>query len=79
MAYEILDIVLGFTKGVNRERYIGFQRALGREPLPDPKWVKELRLQLVNELPRFRALTGHPNAGIAESAGLILDELSAKV
>jgi hypothetical protein len=74
---EILDMILGFAKGVNRKRYLDFQKCVGRDPMPDPKWVIKLRALLVNEADRFRALGAHPNADIAESANAILQELSA--
>ena len=77
LVYEIVDIILGFAKGVNRMRYVDFQRALGREPQPDPEWVVALRALLVNESHRFQRLAGHSNADIAESATSILQEISA--
>jgi len=76
LVYEILDIILGFAKGVNRKRIVDFLRALGHEPRPDPEWVIALRVLLVNEANRFRMLAAHSNPGIAESANSILQELS---
>jgi hypothetical protein len=77
LVYEILDIILGFAKGVNRKRHMDFQHTLGREPLPDPEWVIALRGLLVNAADRFNALGAHSNVDIAESANSILQELSA--
>jgi hypothetical protein len=76
LVYEILDIILGFAKGVSRKRHVDFQKALGREPQPDPEWVIALRTRLVNESDRFRMLGTHSNSDIAESANAILQELS---
>ena len=78
LVYEILDIILGFAKGVSRNRYVDFQKALGREPQPDPEWVIALRMLLLNEAERFRALGTHSNSYIAESANSIVQELSAE-
>jgi hypothetical protein len=77
LVYEILDIILGFAKGVSRKRYVDFQKALRREPQPDPEWVIALRTLLVNEADRFRVLGTHSNSDIAESANSIVQELSA--
>ncbi|MGE3808501.1 MAG: hypothetical protein AB7K24_27875, partial [Gemmataceae bacterium] len=78
LVYEILDIILGFAKGVSRKRYVDFQKALGREPQPDAEWVIALRTQLLNEAERFKAFRTHSNSGIAEEAESILQELSAE-
>jgi hypothetical protein len=78
LVYEILDIILGFAKGVSRKRYVDFQKALGREPQPDPEWVIALRALLLGEADRFRSLRTHSNSGIAEEAESILQELSAE-
>jgi hypothetical protein len=77
LVYEILDIILGFAKGVNRKRYVDFQKALRREPQSDPEWVIALRARLTDERDRFRVLGNHSNADIAESANAVLQELSA--
>lgn len=77
LIHEILDIILGFAKGVNRKRHVDFQKSLGRQPLLDPEWLIALRRLLANEEDRFKALGAHANADIAESATAILQELSA--
>ena len=77
LVYEILDIILGFAKGVNRKRSVDFQKALGRKPQPDPEWVIALRAGLTTERDQFRVLGNHSNADIAESANAVLQELSA--
>ena len=77
LEYEILDIILGLAKGVNRKRHVDFRKSIGREPLPDPEWVIALRGLLVNAADRFKALGAHSNADVAESAHSILQELSA--
>lgn len=79
LVYEILDIILGFAKGVNRQRYVDFQKGLGREPLLDPEWLSELRAQLLYESHRFLALEANQNADIAELANILLEELSVEV
>jgi hypothetical protein len=76
LVYEILDIVLGFAKGVSRKRSVDFQRALGREPQPEPEWVTALRTLMLKETERFKALCAHSNSDIAVSADSILQELS---
>lgn len=77
LVYEILDIILGFAKGVNRKRHGDFQKSLGRAPQPDPEWVIALRAILLDEAQRFRAIHSHSNPEIAELADSILQELSA--
>src|SRR5205823_2156421 len=49
MTVELLDIMLGFALGVNRERVVGFQRSLGREAPPEEQWVADLRAALLAE------------------------------
>ena len=46
MTVELLDILLGFTIGVNRQRAVDFQRSLGREAPPEEQWVVDLRAGL---------------------------------
>jgi hypothetical protein len=77
LVYEILDIILGFAKGLNRKRRVEYLKRLGRDPLPDPPWVMALRALLVNETNGFRVLAANANADIAELADSILQELSA--
>lgn len=75
LVVEILDIVLGLAKGVNRREYESFQRSEGREPRPDPEWIIELRGLLLKEDDRFNALSTHSNSEIGEFASAVLQEL----
>lgn len=78
LTLEILDILLGFALGTNRQRSMAFQEACGRDvPLPEPDWVKTLRLRLLAEVARFRKLALHANRDIADYAKRIVEELSA--
>jgi len=79
LAPEILDIILGFAKGVNRQRRSEYLAALGRKAYSDPEWVIELRARLGNESGRFTELGSHSNANIAELANSIVQELSETV
>jgi hypothetical protein len=79
LAAEILDILVGFALGTNRKRSIDWQKACGRDvSLPEPAWVASLRLRLLAEVPRFRKLSEHANADIADPARRILEELAAE-
>jgi hypothetical protein len=76
MAVELLDIVLGFAIGVNRRRFLEFQRSRGRtELVPEEQWIADLRAALVGELPRFEGLATSSDEEIAGFAGRIVVEL----
>ncbi len=78
MTVELLDILLGFAIGVNRQRALDFQRSLGRtELVHDEPWVAELRAALLAELPTFRGLATSPEEDVADFAEQIVAELSA--
>jgi hypothetical protein len=78
LTVEILDILLGFALGTNRQRSVAFQKACGRDvPLPEPEWVAGLRLRLLAQAPRWRKLAEDANEDIADFARRILEELSA--
>jgi hypothetical protein len=76
MAVELLDIFLGLAIGVNRQRFLEFQRSRGRTELaPEEQWTAELRAALVSELPRFEGLPALSDEEIADCAGRIVAEL----
>ena len=76
LTVEILDILLGFAIGVNRDRAIEYRAGMGHhEPYVESDWVAELRSLLLAELPRFRQLSSHNNEEIADFAADILEEL----
>ena len=76
MTVELLDILLGFAIGVNRQRAADFQRSLGRtEVAPEERWVAELRAALLAELPRFRRLAAAADEDVADFAEGIVAEL----
>jgi hypothetical protein len=76
LAVELLDILLGFAIGVNRRRFLEFQRSRGRTaPVPEEQWVADLRAALVGELPRFEGLAGSSDEEVADFAGQIVAEL----
>lgn len=78
MAVELLDILLGFAKGVNRRRFLEFQRSRGRTELPpEEQWISDLRTALVGELPRFDELASSADEEMADFAGQIVAELRA--
>jgi hypothetical protein len=75
---ELLDILLGFAIGVNRQRAVDFQRLLGRTDVaPEEQWVANLRAALLTELPRFRRLAASPNEEVAGFGERIVAELGA--
>jgi hypothetical protein len=77
MAVELLDIVLGFAKGVNRKRREKFQQWLGRKEVEEePSWLAELRALLSAERPRFERLAASENDDIGGFADDILAELN---
>jgi hypothetical protein len=79
LTVELLDILLGFAIGVNRQRAVDFQRSLGRtEVTSEEEWVAVLRAALTAELPRFRRLAASPNQDIADFAGRIVAELGTR-
>ncbi len=76
MVVELLDILLGFAIGVNRRRFLEYQRSLGRTDLvPEAEWIAELRAALVSELPRFEGLATSPDEEVADFASRIVAEL----
>jgi hypothetical protein len=76
---DLLDILLGFCIGVNRQRAVDFQRSLGHTAVaPEESWVTELRAALVAELPRFRRLAASPDEDVADFAERIVAELGAR-
>ena len=77
MTVELLDILLGFAIGVNRQRAANFQQSpLGRiEISPEEQWIIELRAALVAELPRFWRLAASTDEDVAKFAGRIVREL----
>jgi hypothetical protein len=78
MTVELLDILLGFAIGVNRQRAVDFQRSLGRtEVAPEEQWVANLRAALLAELPRFHRLAASPDEDVADFAERIVAELGA--
>ncbi len=75
---EILDILLGFAKGTNRQRIMAYQKAFPRlKGLPEQQWVADLRAALISELPRLRQLTVSRDAETVRYALDILSELAA--
>lgn len=78
IAIELLDILLGFALGVNRQRFEDFQRSIGREPPPEELWRTELRAALLAETPRFQTLAASPDENVAGFAITTLEELAIK-
>jgi hypothetical protein len=78
LSVELLDILLGFAIGTNRQRAVAFQRSLGRKVIqPEEHWVSDLRSALVAELPRFRQLAVGKDEEVADFAEQIIAELAA--
>jgi hypothetical protein len=76
MIVELLDILLGFAIGSNRQRAVDFQQALGRiEIAPEEQWVADLRAALLKEQPRFRRLGASHDEDVADFAARIMAEL----
>lgn len=76
LTVEILDILLGFAVGVNRQRAVEFQRSLGRSQFePEQHWVTDLRADLITEAPRFQQLKSAQDEEIVDFAGRIMLEL----
>jgi hypothetical protein len=76
LTVELLDILEGFAKGVNRQRFEKYQRSLGRtEIAPDEPWVVNLREALNAERQRFQRLLSSSDGEIAGYAQRILAEL----
>ena len=75
MTVELLDILLGFAIGVNRQRAVDYQRAFGRLVTHELNWVADLRSGLLAELPRFRQLAVSPDEEVADFARRTLTEL----
>jgi len=75
MTVELLDILLGFALGVNWQRVVEFQRALGREAPLEERWSADLRAGLLAEVPRFRRLAASPDEDVADFARRTLSEL----
>ncbi len=79
LTVELLDILLGFAIGVNRQRALDFQWSLGHtESRPEEQWVADLRAALLVEMSRFRQLAASCNEEVAGFAGQILRELGPK-
>ena len=77
MTVELLDILLGFALGVNRQRAVDFQRSLGRDAPTDEHWVADLRAGLLAEVPRYLRLATSSDEEVADFAGRTLSELGA--
>ncbi len=77
LSIELLDILLGFALGVNRQRVVEFHRSLGLDAPPEERWSAELRARLLAETPRFRQLAASPDEDIADFACRTLYELGA--
>lgn len=77
LTIELLDILLGFALGVNRQRVVEFHRSLGLDAPPEERWSAELRARLLAEIPRFRQLAASPDEDIADFACRTLSELGA--
>lgn len=76
MAAELLDILWGVSKGVNRQRSRQFQRAIGRNDHGvEEQWIADLRTSLLGELPRFEELVNSTDEEIADFARQIIKEL----
>jgi hypothetical protein len=78
LTVEILDILLGFALGSNRQRSIDYQIAIGhKDPLPEPEWIAETRSLLIEQRERFEQLKTHKNSDIKEFSVSILEEFVA--
>ena len=78
MTIELLDILLGFAIGVNRQKVLDYQLSLGRKDIvPEEQWVTDLRIALNNQLPRFKSLAFSSNDEIADLASDIVAELES--
>ncbi len=76
LTLELLDILLGFTIGTNRQRALLWQRSLGRTEMePEQGWVTVLRAVLMAELPRFEGLRSSQSDEVAALAQQIVREL----
>jgi hypothetical protein len=76
MTIELLDILLGFAIGVNRQKAIDYQSSLVRNDIvPEEQWVSDLRIALNTHLPRFKALASSSNEDVAGYASDIVAEL----
>ena len=78
ISIELLDILLGFALGVNRQRLENYQRSIGREPPLEESWRTELRAALLAEVPRFQKLAASADEDLAGYATTTLDELGVK-
>lgn len=78
LTVELLDILLGFAIGSNRQRTIEFQRSSGQVDIePEAQWLADLRHALLAEMPRFEQLASAMDEEIAGFAKLIIEELNA--
>ena len=78
LSVEILDILLGFALGSNRQRSIDFQKACGHSaPLSEPEWIAKTRSLLIEQRERFEKLKAHKNPDIKYFSVRILEEISA--
>jgi hypothetical protein len=73
----LVNIMLGFATGVNRERTVASWRRLGRAAPSEAPWVAELRAALLAELPRFRRLAASSDKEVARHARWVVSELGA--
>jgi hypothetical protein len=75
LTVELLDILLGFAIGTNRQRVVAFQRSRGRSQVePEQRWVTDLRAALVAESPRFQRLMSAQDQEVADFAERIMSE-----
>jgi hypothetical protein len=77
MTIELLDILLGFAIGVNRQKAIDYQSSLGRNEIPEEQWVTDLRIALNTHLPQFKTLASSSNDDVAGYALDIIAELES--
>ena len=66
LSIELLDIFTGFA----------FRSTLGPDGPSPNEWERELRRRMIEELPRFIALSRHDNEEIADFSGSIVTNLT---